>query len=176
MIRRVRKAEGKKVDDLCYKAWRYLGDPTIRNLEKARKAVYKAMDIDAANPRIYEILGYVMYEEGRLDFAIHALKTAISIMPTRPLSHIGLACVYQRKGFRSEGIAELDKALNLAGSDHLRSHFFVLMHESYLRSGDLQQAIYCLERAAEISAESPKMRRELLYALERLRMYEGVPA
>ena len=83
-----------------------------RRLEDAIKEYNRALAIPPPNPHVFDLKGFTLFKEDRIDEAIEAFKSAIALAPEEdfalPYQHLWLA--YQKKGLQLEALAVIEPA------------------------------------------------------------------
>lgn len=110
------------MEDLsCSEAYEEIGDNylSLRQYEKAKKALVRATSISPRSPNANYLLGFVFSSLGDWKKSIEYLERADEIEPNHPeiLRCLGWSIFHQ--GQRKRGIILLERALNLSNTDPL---------------------------------------------------------
>lgn len=139
-------------------AWYYLGRAyyTRSQLNEARNAFLKVLDLDPRNAKAENNLGLIIESEANPSAAIKAFQNAIAWQENgsheseQPYVNLGSLLIEQ--GNVKEAVDPLEKAVKLAPENaycHLR------LGTAYLRTGEFNRAQRELEKAAEIDPNDP---------------------
>lgn len=146
-----------------------LGERQYRaqDFEGAIQTYKRALDLDDRNPVTHLRIGYVYTQAGKLDEARHHLNRAMEIEPNFPNAMAALGFVHRRIGEKMPNGLDKDALLN-EGEGHMiqalkispmlvdddGESWWGALGGLYRRRGQVDQAIYAYERAAEITPHS----------------------
>lgn len=83
------------------------------NFSEAVRAYDRAIELDPMNPVVFDLRGYSLLREGRVQEAVAALKRSAEIEPEYIWGHYNLALAYWAAGDRSNAVAEVRTVLQL---------------------------------------------------------------
>jgi Flp pilus assembly protein TadD len=146
-----------------------LGERQYRaqDFEGAIQTYKRALDLDDHNPVTHLRIGYVYTQAGKLDEARYHLNRAMEIEPHFPNAMAALGFVHRRIGEKMPNGLDKDAVLN-EGEGHMiqalkispmlvdddGESWWGALGGLYRRRGQVDQAIYAYERAAEITPHS----------------------
>ena len=146
-----------------------LGERQYRaqDLKGAADTYLRALALDEDNPLIHYRLGYVYVQSGQLAEAEFHLNRALEIDPEFWLAMAALGYVYRRIGDKLQPGIDRDQTLNKAEAyllDALRQSPKLVDDDSeswwgslgglYRRRGQIDQAIYAYQQAAQVTPHS----------------------
>ncbi len=139
----------------CMEAYEEIGDNylSMRQYEKAKKALTRALQINPRSANANYLLGFVFSALGEWQKSIDYLERADNIEPNHPeiLRCLGWAIFH--KGERKRGIIILERALNLAGNDPL---ILSDLGVCYLNEKNFDRASYLFKKVLEIEPHNEK--------------------
>jgi len=94
----------------------YLQGEALRALERYPEALVPLTRVAEAEPenvRAWLALGWCHKRTGRIDLAIHALRSALAADPDEPLVRYNLACYWSVAGDKRQALEHLEQALSL---------------------------------------------------------------
>ncbi len=138
-----------------------------QDLQGAADTYERALALDKDNPLIHYRLGYVYVQNGQLEQAEHNLIHALRIDPKFLLAVAALGYVYRRMAEKRPVGIERDQLLNKSEAHLLKalSELPKLVDDDgeawwgslgglYRRRGQIDQAIYAYEQAAQVTPRS----------------------
>ena len=123
-------------------------DTVSEDLEKARQAALRAVEIDVRDATAHCVLGRVYTALGDHSAAFAELETAIDLNPSLALAHYGLALCLVFTGRSEAAIPEFELAKQLSPHDPLVSVFQAVRAAAHNHLGQFQQAEECARRAS----------------------------
>lgn len=139
----------------CTEALEEIGDNflSLREFEKARKALERAMQINSESANANYLLGFTQSALGNWKLSIQLLERADEIQPNHPeiLRCLGWSIFHY--GQRKKGIIILERALTMAGEDCL---IMCDLAVCYLNERDFQRTINLLRNALMLDPENEK--------------------
>jgi tetratricopeptide (TPR) repeat protein len=117
--------------------------------DKAGSCFHKAVRLEPGSSQLWQSLGLVRMEDGRLAEAVECLKKAVSLDTRFAVGHYNLANALKKYGRSSESIAHYEKALALK-PDLIEARNN--LGNAYIGSGDLDAAERCFK---EVLKQSP---------------------
>ena len=118
------------------------------NKESALKDIAQLEVLDAANPRLYRVKGYLAYNDERDVEAIAAFSRAVELAPDNSYSYYMRALSYERKGQLDKALAGADDAIRV---DPARESAYSVRARIYKARGDKPKVV---EQAMAIVAAS----------------------
>lgn len=110
-IGQVDRAQAEKSHQLLY-----LKGEALRSLEQygqALAALKKAADLAPSDIHVWLAMGWCYKRLGRLDLAIKALQSAVSVEPDMAILHYNLACYFSLAGDKQSMLEFLSQAFML---------------------------------------------------------------
>jgi tetratricopeptide (TPR) repeat protein len=100
--------------------WHYLYLLDLGRIDEAMAEIKRAHELDPLSLVIGTTLTYAYFVEGDVNSSIAQGKRVIDLDPNFPRAHEYLGLAYLKQRRHSEGIAELEKAVELSGREPLR--------------------------------------------------------
>lgn len=104
----------------------YLRGEALRALDQYREALVplgRVAEAEPENIRVWLALGWCHKRTGRIDLAIDALETALTVDPEEPLIRYNLACYWSLAGGKRQALTYLEQAFALDSNyRHLVEH------------------------------------------------------
>lgn len=147
------------IQDLkCIEAYEEIGDNylSLRQYEKAKKALNKALQINPRSANANYLLGFVFSALGNWKSSIELLERADDIQPNHPeiLRCLGWSIFHDNQ--RKRGIIILERALNLSKADPLILSDLGICHlndKNFERSAHLFKKLLAIEPHNEKAKE-----------------------
>ncbi len=116
----------------------------------------RAVALDDADALAHHTLGLTMlYFSGNHDLAIAETSRAVALNPSFSQAHVPLGNALSFSGKPEEGIAHLEKALQLNPEDIRGYAYWTYLGEAYLNNRDYERAAACARRGFERKLDSP---------------------
>jgi cyclophilin family peptidyl-prolyl cis-trans isomerase len=84
------------------------------DFEAAEESFKRIVELDAENAQAHAALGFVYFQQGRLDEAIAETEIVLELMPDDFASYANLAVLYQQKGETDKAISAAEQAIEMA--------------------------------------------------------------
>ncbi len=128
-------------------------DAREETFDKSLEILNQVLEKDPTHAFTYSVLAFLYRDRGQSDLAIKAGAKAVELDPNNYISHGALAVALVFDGRPSEAIPEVKAAMRLSPvyPDWIRNN----LSQSYLRSGDLDQALQSLETHLARPPSSP---------------------
>ncbi len=123
-------------------------DNGSEDLQKARQAALRAVEIDVRDATGHCVLGRVHTALGDHSAAVAELETAIDLNPSFALAHYGLALCLMFTGHSEAAIPEFELAEQLSPHDPVVWVFQAVRAAAHSALGQFQQAEECARRAS----------------------------
>jgi serine/threonine-protein kinase len=118
-------------------------------LERYDEAIEMQRQAHAVDPLAHRMDLVTTYlRAGRYDEALRAVTRVLEVEPELPLAHLTLGWVRMLTGMPAEGIAAMERAVQLASDNTL---YLAQLGQAYARAGRLDDARDVLERLEELS-------------------------
>ncbi|MBU0667707.1 tetratricopeptide repeat protein [Patescibacteria group bacterium] len=139
----------------CLEAYEEIGDNylSLRQYEKAKKALTRALQINPRSANANYLLGFVFSAIGEWQKSIDYLDRADNVEPNHPEILRCLGWSIFHKGERKRGIFILERALNLAGNDPL---ILSDLGVCYLNEKNFERSSYLFKKVLEIEPHNEK--------------------
>jgi TolB-like protein/DNA-binding winged helix-turn-helix (wHTH) protein/Tfp pilus assembly protein PilF len=124
--------------------WR--ADQVLSKLERHTEALAeldRARELDPTSLMVSDQRGWVLYMARRYDEAIEQFHKTLELEPSFAHAHCWLGKAYLQKGMLPEGLAELEEAVSLPGSDVILCRPW--LGYGYARSGKRAEALNIIE-------------------------------
>lgn len=139
----------------CTEAYEEIGDNylSLRQYEKAKKALTRAIKLNPRSPNANYLIGFVHSALGEWKKSIEYLERADSIEPNHPeiLRCLGWSIFHE--GQRKRGIIILERALNLGANDPL---ILSDLGVCYLNEKNFDRSSYLFKKVLEIEPHNEK--------------------
>lgn len=142
--------------DLDYtEAYEELGDNflSLRDYERAQKALERALDLNPASPNALYLMGFLHSSTGDFDRSIETLEMADKVQPHHPEILRCLGWSVFHGGERKKGLIILERAQAMAPSDTL---IMCDLAVCYLNDRQFTRTIQLLEEALRIEPDNEK--------------------
>ncbi|MCG6154714.1 tetratricopeptide repeat protein [Rubinisphaera margarita] len=120
-----------------------------KEFAEAANCLQQALEIDGADPSLWELLGMVSLQNQRLHDAVDAFQHAITINPHRALSYINIGAIYNRLREYDLAIEFLQKGIQ---RDRRSIEGFYNLGLAYRRLGEYDLAVSALK---EVLRQNP---------------------
>jgi len=161
------KMEGKHTEaiNICEKmlledlgfteAYEEIGDNylSLREYDKAKKALQKALKTDPKSPNANYLLGFLFSAIGDFKLSIKYLETSDSLEPNHPEILRCLGWSLYHEGQRQRGLVLLERSLNLAPNDPL---ILSDLGVCYLNSKNFEKSSRLFKRILDIEPDNEK--------------------
>ncbi len=146
-----------RADDSDVRAWNNLGlhRETKDDLDGARAAWDRAIELDPQYSKPWSNLGRLAYRDGQLEEAERAWRRALELGPRNPVAHVNLASLLTREGRHAEAADLYARATALSPGLAAAWHGLALAR---LRAGQLEAARSAWERASALDPEASATR------------------
>jgi Tfp pilus assembly protein PilF len=134
------------------------------DLEKARTAFERSLELDSTNVKTLLNLGRVLLDEGKSDDAFGRISTAVALDSNSSEVHRMMGRVQASRGERDSAMTSYRVALSMDPSDSWSMNNFGLL---LIEQGRYEEALMPLARAVELRPEAPAFANNLGIALER---------
>lgn len=146
------------INDLdCIEAYEEIGDNylSLRQYDKAKKALARAIHLDARSANANYLLGFVFSALGNFKKSIEYLERADEIQPNHPeiLRCLGWSIFHDSQ--RKRGVILLERALNLKKDDPL---ILSDLGICYLNDKNFDRSSVLFKRVLEIEPQNEKAR------------------
>jgi adenylate cyclase len=125
--------------------------PSEEIWRKATTAARQAIELDDLDGLAHHVLGLVYLRTGQHDLALVEQQRAMELNPSLVSTHVGLGQILAQIGRTEEGIAILDRALQLNPRDPRRWNHLDVTTNAYITAGNF-------EKAAELARDSMQRR------------------
>lgn len=136
-----------------YLLYSHRSDQYDESLAAARQAVQRAIDLDPAHDKPYEVLAKIRQYERDFDGAIEALRRAIELNPSNADAHANLGELLWGSWQIAEGRALIRRALEL---DPLNGQVVQRNIDLTRQLGDCEAATQQFERAGDMAGAPPQ--------------------
>jgi Flp pilus assembly protein TadD len=131
------------------------------DLDKQREAgmaeMKKAIELNPKNAQALNYVGYTYAEEGKnLEEAEQLIKRALDVQPEDGFYIDSLGWVYYQKGEYKKAVEELERAVNLTGSDPTITEH---LGDAYRKIGKVREATHEYNDALKKAQESDQVAR-----------------
>ncbi|MEZ4606804.1 MAG: tetratricopeptide repeat protein [Deinococcales bacterium] len=138
----------------------YLDNPAIQGnaLNEAYQAVQQAERINAADAKVANIKGVVLYQQGNLEAAKVALESAVNLAQNQALSNSDLAQMHINLGRTYRSLEDLSLALSsfrravILNPSSGEAHS--LLGETYFMQGKCEEGLFELTQGANLNPAS----------------------
>lgn len=134
------------------RAWVEIGLAALeeRDLETARQACQRAVELDPGNPLAWESLGAIHRASGQIEAAIAAWQKCLSLQPASATAWAGLGDVYRAQGCLDEARRAYWKATRLAPEV---AAYWERLGEVLYEAGSAAAALVPLRRAIRLDGK-----------------------
>jgi Tfp pilus assembly protein PilF len=134
------------------------------DLEKARTAFERSLELDSTNVKTLLNLGRVLLDQGKFDDAFGRVSTAVALDSTSAEVHRMMGRVQASRGERDSAMTSYRVALSMDPADSWSMNNLGLL---LIEQGRYEEALMPLARAVELRPEAPAFANNLGIALER---------
>jgi Tfp pilus assembly protein PilF len=134
------------------------------DLEKARTAFERSLELDSTNVKTLLNLGRVLLDQGKADDAFGRISTAVALDSSSAAVHRMMGRVQASRGERDSAMTSYRVALSMDPADVWSMNNFGLL---LIEQGRYEEALMPLARAVELRPEAPAFANNLGIALER---------
>jgi tetratricopeptide (TPR) repeat protein len=113
--------------------------------------IKRAYELDPLSPIINMNLSLPLFCTRQYDRSIESLQKTLRMYPNFSPTHFGLGMAYERKGMYKEAITELQKAIELSGSDTGQLDIYCALAYVYAVSDRKDKAQDILDQVEELS-------------------------
>jgi len=134
------------------------------DLEKARAAFERSLELDSTNVKTLLNLGRVLLDQGKSDDAFGRVSTAVALDSNSAEVHRMMGRVQASRGERDSAMTSYRVALSIDPADSWSMNNLGLL---LIEQGRYEEALMPLARAVELRPEAPAFANNLGVALER---------